>query len=124
MNCLSCGVRIQPFELHQVCRRYRSGHVFDELYRCARHFLVYDLQWTPDRGWHRGRVDRSTYLGGTENYGQGYSWARVPNGKVTGAGFCKSCGRLLDFDHNRVQMSVLIQGKDVLDILFQCPRHW
>lgn len=124
MKCLSCGSRIQPLQLHQVCRRYRAGRIFAELYRCSRHFLVYDLDWTPGRGWHRGKVDRSTYVGGTENYGQGYSWTDLPNGTVHGASSCKSCGRLLDFDWDRVQMSVLVLGTQILDVLFQCPRHW
>ena len=124
MKCVSCGDRIQPVQLHQVCRRYRSGKLFEEVYRCALHYLVYDLTWTPGRGWHQGRVDRASYQGGTENYGQGYSWSDLPDGTITGASSCKSCGRLLDFDHDRVQMSVLTQGTQIRDVLFQCPRHW
>lgn len=124
MKCLSCTHNIQPVQLHQVCRRYRSGRLFEEVYRCAEHFLVYDLTWTPGQGWHRGEVDRTTYVGGTENYGQGYTWEGLPDGKIRGASSCKSCGRLLDFGHDRVQMSVLVQDGQIMDVLFQCPRHW
>lgn len=95
-----------------------------ELYRCARHYLVYDLTWSPARGWHQGRVDRSGYAGGTENYGQGYTWSNLPNGRVSGGGSCKSCGQLLDFEVDRVQMSVLVREREIVDVLFQCPKHW
>ena len=124
MKCVNCHHSVQPVQLHQVCRRYRAGRLFEEVYRCDRHFLVYDLTWTPGRGWHRGSVDRATYAGGTENYGQGYSWEDLPDGKISGASSCKSCGRLMDFDTDRVQMSVLVRGRQILDVLFQCPRHW
>ena len=98
--------------------------MFAEVYRCQKHYLVYDLTWTPERGWHKGSVDRMTYGGGTEDYGQGCSWDRLPNGTIHRAGSCKSCGRLLDSEHDPMQMSVLVEGTRIRDVLFQCARHW
>lgn len=124
VKCLRCGAEIQPLQLHQICRRYSVGLMFTQVYRCAAHFLVYDLTWSPGRGWHRGRVDRATYRGGTENYGQGYSWKKLPNERIAGAATCKSCGRLLDLRNQQVQMSILVKGDEILDVLFQCVQHW
>lgn len=123
-RCISCGVDIDRGELHQICRRYRRGQFFAEVYRCEDHFLVYDLEWGPDRGWFRAEIDRANYVGGTENYGQGYSWESLPDGRIDGASFCKSCGRVLDFGAHVSQVSILVRGEQILDVLCQCHRHW
>lgn len=123
-HCVICNEGIQPLELYQIGRRYRAGRIFEVVYRCAKHFLVYDLEWGPLKGWHQGEVDRATYQGGTENYGQGYSWASLPDGQITGASFCKSCGRLLDFENQLVQMSILVRDREIVDVLYHCSRHW